>query len=59
VDLDMILRLIKIDLTGRQCLPMIALSAMLLGTLSTGVAAIFDDIALDKAISLARSILDK
>ena len=50
--MDIILLSIKKDLTGRQCLPMIALSALLLGTLSAGLAAIFGDIALDKAISL-------
>jgi uncharacterized membrane protein len=52
VAMDIILLLIKKDLAGRQCLPLIALSALLLGTLSAGVAAIFGDIALDKAISL-------
>lgn len=50
--LDSVLLLFKKDLTSRQCLPMIALSALLLGTLSAGIAAIFGDIALDKAISL-------
>jgi uncharacterized membrane protein len=50
--LDIIVLLIKKDLTSRQCLSMIALSALLLGTLSAGIAAIFGDIALDKAISL-------
>jgi len=44
--------LIKKDLANRQCLPLVALSALLLGTLSAGIAAIFGDIALDKAISL-------
>jgi uncharacterized membrane protein len=50
--MDIILLSIKKDLTSRQCLSMIALSALLLGTLSAGLAAIFGDIALDKAISL-------
>ncbi len=50
--MDLIVLLIKKDLTSRQCLSMIALSALLLGTLSAGIAAIFGDIALDKAISL-------
>ena len=52
VFMDILLLLIKKDLADRQCLPLIALSALLLGTLSAGVAAIFGDIALDKAISL-------
>jgi uncharacterized membrane protein len=50
--MDIILLSIEKDLTSRQCLSMIALSALLLGTLSAGIAAIFGDIALDKAISL-------
>jgi len=50
--MDIIVLLIKKDLTSRQCLPMIALAALLLGTLSAGIAAIFGDIAFDKAISL-------
>jgi uncharacterized membrane protein len=50
--LDIILLLIKKDLVNRQGLPLIALSALLLGTLSAGIAAIFGDVALDKAISL-------
>ena len=49
---DIILLLTKKDLAGRQCLPMIGLSALLLGTLSAGLAAIFGDIALDQAVSL-------
>ena len=52
VAVDIILLLTKKDLAGRQCLPLIALSALLLGTLSAGIAAILGDIALDKAISL-------
>ncbi len=52
VALDIIALLIKKDLAGRECLPLIALSALLLGTLSAGIAAVFGDIALDKAISL-------
>ena len=50
--IDMILLLLKKDLTSRQCLPMIPLTALLLGTLAAGIAAIFGDIALDHAISL-------
>jgi uncharacterized membrane protein len=50
--MDIIVLAIKRDLTSRQCLSMIALSALLLGTLSAGFAAIFGDIALDRAISL-------
>jgi len=50
--MDVIVLLTKRDLTSRQCLSMIALSALLLGTLSAGFAAVFGDIALDKAISL-------
>lgn len=52
VALDIIALLIKKDLTSRQCLPLIALAALLLGTLSAGVAAVFGDMALDKAVSL-------
>jgi uncharacterized membrane protein len=52
VAMDIIVLLIKKDLTDRQCLPLIALSALLLGTLSAGIAAIFGDIALDKAVFL-------
>jgi uncharacterized membrane protein len=52
VALDIIMLLTKKDLASRQCLALIAFSALLLGTLSAGVAAIFGDIALDKAISL-------
>ena len=52
VAMDIIVLLIKKDLATRECLPLIALSALLLGTLSAGIAAIFGDIALDKAISL-------
>lgn len=50
--MDIIVLSIKKDLTSRQCLSMIALLALLLGTISAGLAAIFGDIALDKAISL-------
>lgn len=50
--MDITLLLLKKDLTSRQCLPMVALTALLLGTLAAGLAAIFGDIALDKAISL-------
>ncbi len=50
--MDILVLSVKKDLTSRQCLPMIALSALLLGTVSAGIAAIFGDVALDKAISL-------
>jgi len=50
--MDIIVLSIKKDLTSRQCLPMIALSALILGTLAAGLAAIFGDIAFDKAVSL-------
>jgi len=50
--MDILVLSIKRDLTSRECLSMIALSALLLGTLAAGLAAIFGDIALDKAISL-------
>jgi uncharacterized membrane protein len=50
--MDIILLLTKKDLADRQCLPLTALSALLLGILSAGAAAIFGDIALDKAVSL-------
>jgi len=52
VAMDIIVLLLKRDLAVRECLPMIGLSALLLGTLSAGIAAIFGDIALDKAKSL-------
>ena len=52
VVMDIIVLLIKKDLADRQCLALIALSALLLGILSAGVAAIFGDLALDKAVSL-------
>jgi len=52
VFVDMILLLIKRDLSARQCLPMVALSVLLLGTLSAYLAAFFGDIAKDNAISL-------
>jgi uncharacterized membrane protein len=52
VVMDIILLLIKKDLADRQCLPLMALSALLLGTLSAALAAIFGDMALDRAISL-------
>jgi uncharacterized membrane protein len=50
--MDIILLSMKKDLTSRQCLSMVALAALLLGTLAAGLAAIFGDIALDRAISL-------
>jgi len=52
VAMDIIVLLIKKDLANRECLPLIALSALLLGTVSAGIAAIFGDIALEQAISL-------
>jgi uncharacterized membrane protein len=52
VAMDIIVLLLKKDLANRECLTLIALSALLLGTLSAGIAEIFGDIALDKAISL-------
>jgi uncharacterized membrane protein len=52
VAMDIFLLLTNKDLTDRKCLPLMALSALLLGTLSAGIAAFFGDIALDKAISL-------
>ena len=51
VVLDIIVLLTKKDLAGRHGLPLISLSALLLGTLSAGIAAIFGDMALDKAVS--------
>jgi uncharacterized membrane protein len=50
--MDIIVLSIKRDLTSRECLSMISISALLLGTLSAGFAAVFGDIALDKAIFL-------
>ena len=50
--MDLIVLLTKKDLTSRESLPLIALSALLLGTLSAGIAAIFGDIASDRALSL-------
>ena len=50
--MDILVLSLKRDLTSRRCLSMIALSALLLGTLSAGLAAIFGDIALDRAISV-------
>jgi uncharacterized membrane protein len=52
VAMDIFLLLTNKDLANRKCLPLMALSALLLGTLSAGIAAFFGDIALDKAISL-------
>jgi uncharacterized membrane protein len=52
VAMDVFLLLTNKDLANRSCLPLMALSALLLGTLSAGIAAFFGDIALDKAISL-------
>jgi len=56
VAMDIILLATKKDLAGRQGLPLVALSALLLGTLMAGLAAIFGDMALDKAVSLGFSI---
>jgi len=52
VAMDIFLLLTNKDLANRKCLPLMALSALLLGILSAGIAAVFGDIALDKAISL-------
>jgi len=52
VALDIIVLFTGKDLARRQGLPLVALSALLLGTLSAGLAAIFGDMALDKAVSL-------
>jgi len=52
VAMDIILCLTKKDLASRQCLPLVALSALLLGILSAAIAAVFGDIALDEALSL-------
>lgn len=52
VALDIIVILAGKDLAGRQGLALVSLSALLLGTLSAGLAAIFGDIALDEAVSL-------
>ena len=50
--MDIILLSLKKDLTSRQCLPMVALAALILGTLAAVLAAIFGDMAFDKAVSL-------
>jgi uncharacterized membrane protein len=52
VAMDLIMLVTKKDLAGRECLPLTALAALLLGIVSAGVAAVFGDIALDKAVSL-------
>jgi len=52
VVMDIIVHFIKKDVASRLCLPTIALAALLLGTLTAGIAAVFGDIALDKAVSL-------
>jgi uncharacterized membrane protein len=52
VVMDIVALSIKKDLADRKGLPMTALAALLLGILTAGVAAIFGDIALDKAVSL-------
>jgi uncharacterized membrane protein len=51
VALDMALLLSKKNLVDRKCLQSLALSALLLGTLSAIAAAVFGDFALDAAIS--------
>jgi uncharacterized membrane protein len=40
------------DLTGAECLPRVALAALLLGTLGAAAAAAFGDIALEHALEL-------
>lgn len=52
VAMDIIVLSTEKDLASRNGLPLIALSAFLLGTLSAGVTAIFGDIAFDQAVSL-------
>ena len=51
VVLDLIVLITKKDFGGRKGLPLIAVAALLLGTLSAVVAAIFGDMASDKAIA--------
>ena len=51
VVLDILVLLTRKDLSARQGLPLVALAALLLGTLSAGLAAIFGDMALDKAVA--------
>lgn len=55
VAMDIIGLSIKKNLADREGLPLISLSALLLGTLSAGIAAIFGDMALDRAVSLGFS----
>jgi uncharacterized membrane protein len=40
------------DLSGAECLPRVAASALILGTVAAAAAAVFGDIALDKAVDL-------
>ena len=51
VALDLIVLITKKDFSSRQGLPLIAMAALLLGTLSAVVAAIFGDMALDQAVA--------
>ena len=55
VAMDIICLSIKKNLADREGLPLISFSALLLGTLSAGIAAIFGDIAFDRAVSLGFS----
>lgn len=55
VAMDIIGLSIKKNLADREGLPLISLSALLLGTLSAGIAAIFGDMAFDRAVSLGFS----
>jgi len=55
VAMDIIGLSIRKNLADREGLPLISLSALLLGTLSAGVAAIFGDMAFDRAVSLGFS----
>ena len=51
VALDLIVLITKKNFGDRQGLPLIAVVALLLGTLSAVVAAVFGDMALDKAVA--------
>ena len=55
VAMDIISLSIKKNLASREGLPLISLSALLLGTLSAGIAAIFGDMAFDRAVALGFS----
>ena len=52
VVMDILALSIKKNLADRKGLPMTALAALLMGILTAGIAAIFGDIASDKAVSL-------